>query len=125
MYRSMSLMMRPRDYNHLMRLRWMFLIVLISFLARPALAIDFTKEMAPRRWTERLVPEDLPKLEYPEYYNDLDKARMQMQSGRYRMSLVTLNKVKDADEVEAALVRAGALWHLGRMDEALRVISKA
>ena len=47
-----------------------------------SLAVDFKKEMAPRRWTERLVPEDLPPLEYPEYFNDLDKARMQSQTGR-------------------------------------------
>ena len=39
-----------------MRLRWMLLIMLLFSPARPALAIDFTKEMAPRKWTERLDP---------------------------------------------------------------------
>src|SRR5688500_2362801 len=101
-----------QDYNQPMRLRWLILVVAgvaVVGLSGVGLAIDFKKEMAPRRWPERLVPEDLPPLTYPEFFNDVDKARAQLQGGRYRLSLVTLAKAKDADQVEAALVRANSL----------------
>ncbi len=86
-------------------------------------AIDFKKETAPGRWIEQLVPEDLPKLEYPSYFNDLDKARAQAQAGRYRMALVTLARAKDADPKEAAIVKAAALANLGRNEQAIETLA--
>src|ERR1044071_5292519 len=76
--------------------------VLGGCFSSTALAYDFVKDSAPYRWIEPLVPEDLPDLKYPPYFNDLDKARMQLQTGRYRRALVTLAKAKALDPVEAA-----------------------
>ncbi len=74
---------------------------------------------------ERLAPEDLPALVYPEYFNDLDKAKFQVETGRYRLALVTLGKAKDADVVEAAITRAKAQATLGRSTAALETLSQA
>ena len=94
-----------------------------GLIPAPALAFDFVKDTVPNKWIEPLVPEDLPALEYPEYFNDFDKAKAQMQGGRYRLSLITLAKVKDADPVEVAIVKASSLSALGRNDEALAALS--
>src|SRR4051794_37716841 len=64
--------------------------LLLLSVAGSALAIDFKKEVGPRKWVERLVPEDLPPLKYPEYFETLDKAKEQIASGRYKLALVTL-----------------------------------
>ncbi len=98
------------------------LVVAFVCIASPVMAIDFTKQTLPGKWIERLVPEDLPALKFPEYFNDLDKARAQMQAGRYRLALVTLAEAKDVDPVEAALVRATSLATLGRIDAALEAM---
>src|SRR5688500_9742331 len=50
------------------------LCVLCDLCATTARGHDFVKESAPQRWIEPLVPEDLPPLKYPSYFNDLDKA---------------------------------------------------
>ena len=50
---------------------------------------------------------------------------MQVQTGRYRTALVTLAKAKDADPVEAALVKATALAALGRNDAALTALAQS
>jgi tetratricopeptide (TPR) repeat protein len=99
-------------------------LLLLPFFAGTARAIDVEKETAPQPWVNDLVPEDLPPLKYPEYYNDVDKARAQAQGGRYRLALVTLAGAKDADPVEAGLIRASALSALGRNDKAIDLLSK-
>ncbi|HYO07374.1 MAG TPA: tetratricopeptide repeat protein [Tepidisphaeraceae bacterium] len=86
--------------------------------------MDFARESVPQRWVDELVPEDLPRLKYPEYFNDLDKARLQVQSGRYRLALVTLAGTKDADPVEAGLLKASALSALGRTQQAMEVLTQ-
>ena len=40
-----------------------------------ARADDFVRETVPQKWIEPFVPEDLPELKYPAYFNDLDKAK--------------------------------------------------
>ena len=103
--------------------------VVIASLAVAALtpnraaAYDFIKDSVPNRWIESLVPEDLPDLKYPSYFNDVDKARAQVQTGRYRRALVTLSKAKNADALEAAIVRATAQATLGRNDQALSTLA--
>ncbi|MGB7160399.1 MAG: hypothetical protein WBD40_20190, partial [Tepidisphaeraceae bacterium] len=77
----------------------------------------------PRKWIEPLVPEALPKLNHPEYFEDLDKAKAQLAAGRYKLALATLYSAKGIDPVEAALVRGAALNALGRTDEAMSVLS--
>src|SRR5688572_20300928 len=86
-------------------------------------AHDFVKRSPPRSWYEPLVPEDLPKLEHPKYFEELDKARAQVASGRYKLALATLYAIKGAPEVDVALIKGEALAALGRTDEALKTLS--
>jgi len=90
---------------------------------RAASAHDFVKTSPPHRWVEALVPEDLPPLKYPAYFNDLDRARAQLHQGRYKLALVTLRKTKDADPAEAALIKAASQWSLGRVDAAMQTLA--
>jgi tetratricopeptide (TPR) repeat protein len=99
--------------------------VLGGAFASTARGYDFVKDSIPNRWIEPLVPEDLPDLKYPSYFNDVDKAKAQVQAGRYRKALVTLAKAKNADPVEAAILRATAQFVLGRTDQALESLKKA
>lgn len=64
---------------------------------------------------------DLPKLDYPAYYNDLDKARLLVFSGRYRTALLTLASLKDAP-IEAMMLRAECLANLGQRDAATKLL---
>jgi len=78
------------------------------------------------KWIEPLLPEDLPVLEYPSYFNDLDKARTQAQAGRYKLSLITLSRLRDlkADSLaDAAVIKGRALAALGRWEQALAALS--
>src|SRR3954469_7658885 len=90
---------------------------------RGARADDFLKQSIPNRWITPFLPEDLEKLEYPAYYKDLDKARLESFTGRYKLSLLTLDKAKGVDPLQAALIRANSLNALGRRDEALAALS--
>jgi tetratricopeptide (TPR) repeat protein len=96
-------------------------------LAAPAaFANDLVDESVPQKWINALLPEDLPELTYPAYYNDFDKAKAQAFAGRYKLSLHTLAKLKDAKPEQApavALVKSKSLWALGRTEEALKVVS--
>src|SRR5438067_7639252 len=98
-------------------------LCVLGVLCGKAFAIDFKKETAPGRWIEQLVPEDLPKLEYPSYFNDLDKAKAQLAGGRYRMALVTLAGTNDAGAADAAIVKATALANLGRTQQAIDTLA--
>src|SRR2546421_13103380 len=113
-----------KDYNRVMMSRLFCAVVAVSLFAASTRAIDFKKETAPGKWIEELVPEDLPKLEYPSYFNDLDKARAQVQGGRYRMALVTLAAAKEAEPIEAAILKATALATLGRTSQAIETLSQ-
>src|SRR5450432_133844 len=83
---------------------------------------DLLDRSIPRKWITPVLPEDLPDLEYPSWANDLDKARLESFAGRYKKSLYTLLKTKDADAVEVALIRGTSLDALGRHDEALAAL---
>jgi tetratricopeptide (TPR) repeat protein len=88
-----------------------------------ARADDFVKGSIPNRWITPFLPEDLAKLEHPAYYKDLDKARVESFTGRYKLSLLTLDKVKSADPLQVALIRANSLDALGQRDEAIAALS--
>ena len=91
-----------------------------------AAAHDFVRNSIPSRWVEAVLPEDLPPLKYPAYFEDLDKAKVQVHSGRYKTALVTLRKIGDPKPEQAltvALVKGEALAAVGRVDEALKVLS--
>jgi tetratricopeptide (TPR) repeat protein len=93
--------------------------------AAAAHADDFVRESIPQRWIAPLVPEDYDKLEYPEYFKEIDKARLESFTGRYKLSLITLKKAKDADPVEVALIRANSLSATGRKEEAIQALADA
>ena len=82
-----------------------------------------TRDAAPRKWLESLLPEDLPKLQYPEYANTLDRAQIEIWSGRYKLGLITLKKVKDGDAAQIAVLKATALAETGRREQALQALS--
>src|ERR1051325_9435129 len=82
-----------------------------------AVAQDLIDESVPNEWIQDYLPEKLPELKFPEYYNDLDKAREQVFRGRYKAALMTLHKVQKADAAQVALVKASALNQIGRHDE--------
>lgn len=101
------------------RLAWIGLMGMVLLGAVPVWAFDFVRESIPRSWVDQVMPEDLPPLDYPAYFNDLDKARAQVFHGRYRTALFTLHRIKVRD-VESTLVRMEALGALGRHEEALK-----
>jgi len=95
--------------------------------ASPSWADDFLRETIPGKWINPLVPEALEKLEYPAYFKDFDKARMEAQTGRYKLSLLTLAKVKpgEAEPAQMALVKATSLAAIGRKTQAVEALSAA
>jgi tetratricopeptide (TPR) repeat protein len=103
---------------------WVGLLGFVLLWAMPARGFDFVRESIPSRWVDQVMPEDLPPLEYPAYFNDLDKARAQVFHGRYRTALFTLNRLKGRS-VESSLIRMEALAALGRHKEALKVADEA
>src|SRR3954467_12945579 len=89
-------------------------------------AVDFVRDTIPHKWIERFVPEDLPEQKYPSYFNDLDKAKLQSFTGRYKLSLITLGKYKNPKPEELpqiAMIRADSLSALGRFPQAIQVLS--
>ncbi|HEY8669147.1 MAG TPA: tetratricopeptide repeat protein [Tepidisphaeraceae bacterium] len=99
------------------------LAVAVPFHGGLAAEEDFLRDTIPTKWIDAIVPENLPALKYPAYYNNLDKARLQSFTGRYKLSLVTLKQVKDADAVQVVLVKAQSLSALGRKLDALKILS--
>ncbi len=102
--------------------RGLFICGLLVLSSR-AFAYDFVKRSAPGKWIEQIVPEDLPEPEYPSYFNDLDKARQQTFTGRYRRALASFAKLKGGDAAEVAILRATCLHAIGRTDEAMKEVS--
>lgn len=103
-------------------MKMFFTVVLLALPSVVLAEVDFKKETLPGRWVQQLVPEDLPALELPSYYNKVDVARAQMQAGRYRQALITLAGAKDGDAIEVALVRASSLNAIGRTEKALATL---
>src|SRR3712207_2838801 len=96
--------------------------------ARTAAAADhpIERETLPARLLDAVTPEELPELEYRAYFDDLDKAAAQSFAGRYKLSLLTLHKVKDVPAEKrptVALVKSKSLAALGRHAKALKVVS--
>src|SRR4051812_3951294 len=95
-------------------------------LAPPSLAgsdEQFLRGTFPQKWIDPLMPEDLPALTYPAYFNDLDKARLESSTGRYKLSLSTLRRLKDPKPeqlAEIAVIKSTSQGALGRWDEALQ-----
>jgi tetratricopeptide (TPR) repeat protein len=102
-----------------------FLLLPLTQIARAA--DDFVRESIPGKWIAPLLPEDLEKLDYPAYFKDLDKARLESFTGRYKLSLLTLKKAQAAnpppDPLQVALIRATSQSALGQKEAALKTLS--
>ena len=85
---------------------------------------DFVRESIPNKWIAPLLPEDLDKLEYPVYFKDLDKAKLESFTGRYKLSLLTLQKVKDGNPLAVALIRANSQAAIGQKEAAVKTLSE-
>ena len=117
----------PRLSARTIRVMRTYLAVIIASFAAATLAQaqDLVRETAPLKWLEPILPEDLPELKHPAYATDLDKAKAEAFAGRYKKSLFTLQRVKDGNAVEVALVKGTSLSALGRTEEALEALSQA
>lgn len=83
-----------------------------------------TADLVPLRWIVQAVPEALPKLKYPGYAEALDKAHMEIQSGRYRLALQTLQLADGVDPARRTLMIGEALLRSGRYAEAIETLSR-
>ena len=104
----------------------LLILVGLSLLAPRCWGWDLVHDSVPMKWIEPLLPEDLPALDYPEYFTDLDKATAQEFAGRYKLSLITLSKIKDLkpdQRADAAVVKGKALAALGRFDASIKALS--
>src|SRR5687767_14892042 len=101
------------------------IVAAMFVLAPAAVAQDLVEESVLTEWIADYLPEKLPELKFPEYYNDLDKAREQVYRGRYKTALMTLRKLEKGDAAQIAVVKAAALSALGRRDEAIAALSDA
>ena len=85
------------------------------------------RHTAPHKWIDPFIPEKLPDLTFPAYFNDLDKAKAEVFHGRYKQALITLAGIKaekPQDGVAIALAQAEALNALGREELALKALSE-
>jgi cellulose synthase operon protein C len=94
----------------------------IASFSTPLFAQDLAGESFPNKWIESFLPEKLPELKSPSYYEDVDKARQEAFSGRYKMALVSVMKINRLTP-ETAWIKGYALNALGRRDEALFALS--
>ena len=62
---------------------------------------------------------DSPKLQLPGYAEAYDRARAELNAGRYRAALSTIATIDNPDAKRVALLRADALQGLGESDAAL------
>jgi tetratricopeptide (TPR) repeat protein len=111
---------------HLARRIVLCATAVLAAVSSTAHAVDFVRDTIPHKWIERFVPEDLPEQKYPSYFNDLDKAKEQSFTGRYKLSLITLGKYKNPkpEELPAiAMIRADSLSALGRFPQAIQMLS--
>src|SRR5688572_18348239 len=97
--------------------------IFLLIVGAQANAIDFVKESIPEKWYTRVTPEEGEPLEFPNYYDALDKARGLMSHGRYRAALMALAKLSGTDREAVALIRATCLHATGRHDEATQTLS--
>ncbi len=71
-------------------------------------------DFGPSAAVKRMLPETLPKPEFPAYYGDIEKARALLFHGHYRAALYASFALEGADASDIALVRGEAYW---RVDE--------
>jgi predicted Zn-dependent protease len=103
-------------------------LLITSIVARVVQADpqDIVRDAIPQTWLDPFLPENLPELQHPSYFNDLDKAQAQAFHGRYRLALITLGQAKvqkPAQKIRADRIRAQSLAALGEFDGALAALT--
>ena len=98
--------------------------VMILLCSSVGFAQDLTRDAIPNKWLDPLLPEDLPKLTYPSYATALDRARMEIDGGRYKLGLATLKKATSEDPAQVAVLKAKALAQTGRREQAIEALSQ-
>lgn len=83
---------------------------------------DLGDRTIPGKWFESVAPEKLPALKFPSYDNTLDKAKLEVVTGRFKLALSTIATLKSPDPAAVAPLRGNALAAIGRYDEALKVL---
>ena len=107
-----------------LHVRSIIALALAATFGSTAVAQIPANRFSPRAQLDRFLPEDLPALEYPAYFGDLEKARALLFHGRYRAAFYACSTIRDADAAtDVALIRGEALWHLGRFDLARQALS--
>jgi tetratricopeptide (TPR) repeat protein len=106
----------------------LFAALAVGAFAAPAARAqhDFGRESIPMRWIEPLMIEDLPPVKFPAYYDDFDKARAHVHTGRFKLALASLVKVTDPKPeqfVQIALIKGKSQGALGRTEEALKTLT--
>src|SRR5688572_9612233 len=114
---------RPRMWAILVSVTVGSIAAVVQRPASAQTAQDLVRDSVPMKWIEPFRPEDLPKLEHPAYYNELDKARAESFTGRYKQSLMTLARLERSPaareitpehRVEVTLIKARSLAVRGR-----------
>lgn len=100
-------------------------VCLLSLLLAASASADVADlpYLIPGRWFEPFLPEALPPQTFPEYFTDLDKARLQIRTGRYKQALYTVYHLPASDD--KAKLQTEALLQLGRADQAANAIAKS
>lgn len=118
----------PTDPKGVLMVRNILAGLLLAALLFPSasFALDLVDDSVPMKWINPLLPEDLPDLKFPEYFNDFDKAQAQEFAGRYKLSLISLGRIKNLkpDQVaDAAVIKGRALAAMGKWEEAIAALS--
>ncbi len=102
---------------------WTFCLLTLLVARSASAGVADLPDIIPGRWFEPFLPEDLPALTFPEYFNDLDKARMQVRTGRSKQALYTLYRTPPSDD--RAAIEVEALLRLGRADHAAALLANS
>lgn len=93
----------------------------------PSLVLAHAKSLVrhspPFAWIDAILPETEPKVEFREYFDELDRAEALLHAGRYRAALYELHGKTPANAPRAAIVRAKAMAATGHAEEAIELLS--
>ena len=94
-------------------------LFLAALTASSAIAGSPGESASPGKQAGRFFPEDLPALESPAYYRDLEKARDLLKYGRYKAALYASFNLPGIDTIDISLLRGECYSRLGH-DELAR-----
>ncbi|HEX4796076.1 MAG TPA: tetratricopeptide repeat protein [Humisphaera sp.] len=114
----------PRPFR--LAMAFILIGILAGAIARAADPDSLLRGTAPMKWIDRFSAENLPDLEYPSYFNDLDKAKDQAFHGRYRQAILSLSRFvpqKPEEAAVAANIKGQSLAAVGRFEDAIAALS--